>query len=221
MSGEVIVSQLRAVWARRSIRAAVAVLLLVNLQDLSTSLTRLSLLSPKQWFQWVLLVPLIVWCLVSAPQLLRTLHRLPIPRPALILFCGVLICQSVCILAEREVYPFSPVGMYGYPLQASRQEWTTRPHASPDFIVHTPDGQVQQLSLFREGDPLFASGVLPFDMKTTWVLEKYRVRQRAVVEQEIAEQLRSGPHRQVEKSLIQVNLRTGQTQYASGVGAIP
>ncbi|MEO1995655.1 MAG: hypothetical protein ABGZ17_10315, partial [Planctomycetaceae bacterium] len=150
VTGEAVWSAMRSLWSRRPIRMAVSVLLLVNLQDMSTSLTRLSQLAPKSWLQWGLLLPLVPWSAHYVPRLLRALATAPIPRPVLVMFCGILLCQAVCALAEREVYPFSPVGMYGYPVQPQLQEWATRPGDSPDFVLHAADGSVRQLSLFRE-----------------------------------------------------------------------
>ncbi|MEO1996243.1 MAG: hypothetical protein ABGZ17_13320, partial [Planctomycetaceae bacterium] len=121
----------------------------------------------------------------------------------------------------REVYPFSPVGMYGYPVQPQLQEWATRPGDSPDLVLHAADGGVRQLSLFREGDPLFASGALSVDMKTSWVLEKFRMRKRVDVERHVVQNLSNADYERVEWALIQVNLRTGQTQRSPVVGGKP
>ena len=61
MSGEVVWSGFGNLWTRRPIRIAVSLLLLTNLQDMTTSATRFSHLAPKPWLQWVLLLFLIPW----------------------------------------------------------------------------------------------------------------------------------------------------------------
>jgi len=213
MSGEVVWSGFGNLWTRRPIRIAVSLLLLTNLQDMTTSATRFSHLAPKPWLQWVLLLFLIPWCVYYVPRMARRLASIPIPRPVLALFCGVWICQAVCALAEREVYPFSPVAMYGYPLHPQSHAWACRTGESPDLIVHAADGSLQEVSYFREGDPLFATGALSLDMKSGWILQKFRRRNPSAVEQAAIRQLSPDGHRRLERAPIQVNLRTGQTRY--------
>lgn len=211
MSGKVVWSRLGNLWTRRPIRIAVSLLLLINLQDMTSSATRFSHLAPKPWLQWLLLLLLIPWCAYYAPRIVRRLSSIPIPQPVLALFCGVLICQAVCALGEREVYPFSPVGMYGYPVYPQSNEWARRTGDSSNFIVRAADGSVHEVSYFREGDPLFATGALSLDMKSGWILEKFRIRNPTAVEQAAVRQLSRDGHRRLDRALIQVNLRTGQT----------
>jgi hypothetical protein len=230
----------RRAWANPWIAVSASAVLLINLQDITTSLSEtiwntlledrallrelsgmatviencVRTLADKAPLQWILLLLAVPWGVHYGTRLARGFMALPIPRPALLAIGAVLIFQAAGVALKLEVYPLSPVAMF-----AVAQD----PYTDRYYVRLASDAKRSGIEDFLlETDqgiqPLnlfregdpIFSGYLDLDMKSAWILRKYS--QTSAAREVVDRQLDERGYPPIRPVLLRTDLWSGETE---------
>lgn len=197
----------------KSLQRGLWLLLILNALDFAASKDKIlagqwyeRVSGPYATIQLALLAVLglaLVWHL---PRIWAALRRLPVPRAAAVICGGALLLQSAHIVLHQESFPFSHVGMFNHVMDGRAE------HTVGDVWV--VPGESSPVSIYREGDPLFAR-FDSIDSRLSWAQHSHRAAPQ--VRKQLVEAAQRHGKAPPQRSKVRFSVRDGRVLALQGL----